>query len=415
MSGITGARYVVETAAERLAREQRAQWQQFVQVRGELEALRAEAEAYRSVYGSRISRVAAGARARPQHSPRRIAAATADVALLVGRERERLRTEVLAASRQDVSGLLAAPAAGAGRPAARPRRQWDERTVAEPDTRQRDDTATRAAPARADAAAQEQHRARATRAAELLSRLPAATPDEVRAPCAAAVAEIAAGAPPSRAHLLLRDLAERVTAQQRAEERVALARRDLLTIAAPLETVPGDAATRVRKRVARLVADRVDHVPDGLRAEADEVVAQADRARRRKAVADAVRVGLTDLGYRVGDGFDTALAGAGVAYAAMDGDTGYGVKVLLDRDDPVIRTQVVRAGSARAERTEDAAAEQKFCDDYEVIKRRVRRAGIPIDQFGQVDPGRQAVQVVADEMIPAQAHRAAGQQRRQGL
>ncbi|MEU8026876.1 hypothetical protein AB0B88_32225, partial [Micromonospora haikouensis] len=144
MSGFTGARYVVETAAERLAREQRAQWQQFVQVRGELEALRAEAEAYRSVYGSRISRVAAGARARPQHSPRRIAAATAEVALLVGRERERLRTEVLAASRQDVSGLLAAPAAGATQPA-RPRRQWDERTVTEPDARRRDDATARAA------------------------------------------------------------------------------------------------------------------------------------------------------------------------------------------------------------------------------------------------------------------------------
>ncbi|MEU8052483.1 MULTISPECIES: hypothetical protein [Micromonospora] len=415
MSGFTGARYVVETAAERLAREQRAQWQQFVQVRGELEALRAEAEAYRSVYGSRISRVAAGARARPQHSPRRIAAATAEVALLVGRERERLRTEVLAASRQDVSGLLAAPAAGATQPA-RPRRQWDERTVTEPDARRRDDATARAARAGDDAAAQERHRARATRAAELLSRLPAATPDEVRTPCAAAVAEIAAGAPASRAHLLLRDLEERVTAQQRAEEHVALTRRDLLTIAAPLETVPGEAAARLRRRVARLVADRADHVPDGLRAEADEVVAQADRARRRKAVADAVRVGLTDLGYRVGDGFDTALAGTGVAYAAMDGDTGYGVKVLLDRDDPVIRTQVVRAGTAHAARTEDdAAAERKFCDDYEVIKRRVRRAGIPIDQFGQVDPGRQAVQVVADEMIPAQAHRAAGQQRRQGL
>ncbi|MFF3855934.1 hypothetical protein [Micromonospora sp. NPDC002575] len=413
MSGITGARYVVETAAERLAREQRAQWQQFVQVRGELEALRAEAEAYRSVYGSRISRVAAGARARPHHSPRRIAAATADVALLVGRERERLRTEVLAASRQDVSGLLAAPTTGATRPA-RPRRQWDERTDAGPDPRQRDDAAARAR-ARDDAAAQERLRARATRAAELLSRLPAATPDEVRAPCAAAVAEIAAGAPASRAHLLLRDLEERVTAQQRAEERVALARRDLLTIAAPLETVPGEAAARLRRRVARLVADRADHVPDGLRAEADEVVAQADRARRRKAVADAVRVGLTDLGYRVGDGFDTALAGTGVAYAAMDGDTGYGVKVLLDRDDPVIRTQVVRAGGARAARFDDADAERKFCDDYEVIKRRVRRAGIPLDQFGQVDPGRQAVQIVADEMIPAQAHRAAGQQRGQGL
>ncbi|TDC67014.1 hypothetical protein E1258_01210 [Micromonospora sp. KC207] len=417
MSGITGARYVVETAAERLAREQRAQWQQFVQVRGELEALRAEAEAYRSVYGSRISRVAAGARARPNHSPHRIAAATADVALLVGRERERLRTEVLAASRQDVSGLLDVPATKAA-DATRTRRQWDDSTVTEPArpaSRQRDDSAAQAARARDDAAAQERHRARATRAAELLSRLPAATPDEVRAPCAAAVAEIAAGAPAGRAHLLLRDLEERVGAQQRAEERVALTRRDLLTIAAPLETVPGEAAARLRKRVARLVAERADRVPDGLRAEADEIVAQADRARRRKAVADAIRVGLTDLGYRVGEGFDTALAGTGVAYAAMDGDAGYGVKVLLDRDDPVIRTQVVRAGSTRAGRFDDVAAERKFCDDYEVIKRRVRRNGIPIDQFGQIDPGRQAVQVVADEMIPAQTHGAAGQQRKQGL
>ncbi|MGC4806424.1 hypothetical protein [Micromonospora sp. DT233] len=403
MSGITGARYVVETPAERLAREQRAQWQQFVQARGELEALRAEADAYRSVYGRRIGRVAAGARARPGHSPDRIASATAEVSLLVERERERLREQVRAAAQEDIGGLLAAPATTGTAPASTTRRRWDDRTVAEP--------APPAAPP-PDTGAQERRRVRAARAAELLSRLPATAPDDVRAPCVAAVAEIASGAPASRAQLLLRDLEHRVRAQRRVEERIALARRDLTALAAPLETVPGAAAARLREQVARLVAERADRVPDGLRAAADEVVGQADRARRRKAVADAVRVGLTDLGYRVDEGFDTALAGTGVAYAAMDGDRGYGVKVLLDHDSPVLRTQVVRGGGTPADRSDDAAAERKFCDDYEVLKRRVRRNGIPIDQFGQVDPGQRAVQVVADEVIPARSSGAAGQQQR---
>ncbi|MEU8183560.1 hypothetical protein AB0B85_17055 [Micromonospora sp. NPDC049044] len=414
MSGMTGGRYLVETAAERLAQEQRAQWQQFVQARGELAALRAEADAYRRVYGSRIAKIPGGAKARPDQSPGRIATATADVALLVRRERDKLRDAVLAAARGDVGGLLGAPPTAATNLATR-RRQWDDsltQATARPGATV--PTATPAADTGSapDAEAARHQAARVDRAAELFARLPASTPDEVRRSCAAAVAEISAGPTASRAHLLLRDLERRVRVQARAEERIGQVRRDLLAIAAPVETVPGAVAEEFRQRIEGLVAERVEHVPDGLRAEAAAIVEQADRARRRKAVADVLRLGLTDLGYQVDEGFETRLAGTGVAYAAMNGDSGYGVKVLLDRDDPVVRTQVVRADGRRASAAQDRAAEQQFCDDYQVVRRRARRNGVPIEEIGRREPGERPVQVVAETAIPA-ANRRPNEQRRE--
>ncbi|MEU8328758.1 hypothetical protein [Micromonospora sp. NPDC048839] len=416
MSAMTGGRYVVETAAEQLAREQRAQWQQFVQARGELAALRAEADAYRSVYGSRIAKIPAGAKARPDQSPRRIATATADVALLVRGERDKLRDAVLAAARGDTGGLLGALPTPATSQASR--RQWDD-SLAQAPARSSETvstaTSTAGTGAAPDAEAARHQAARADRAAHLFARLPASTPEEVRRSCAEAVAEISTGTTASRGHLLLRDLERRVRAQARAEERIVQVRRDLLTVAAPLETVPGEAAEKLRQQIERLVAERVEHVPDGLRAEAAAIVEQADRARRRKAVADVLRVGLTDLGYQVDEGFETRLAGTGLAYAAMSGDTGYGVKVLLDHDDPVVRTQVVRTGGIRASTSEDKAAEQKFCDDYQVVRRRARRDGIPIEEIGRREPGERPVQVVADTAIPAASRRANEQRREQQL
>jgi hypothetical protein len=405
MSSMTGATYVVETAAEILAREQRVEWERYVQARGDLEAVRAEAEAYRSVYGSRIAKVAAGKQARPKHSPARIAATAGELRELARRERAALRTAVSAASRSDVSGLLAAgPAAETVTPA----RTWDDTVVEEVqrperDTRADDRTERIAARRRADT----------ERAADLISRLPAETPEETRAACAAATTEIAGDASPVRTRLLLVDLEKRVRDEIRADEQVARARGTLLAIAAPLETVTGEEADRLRERIERLVAERVLEVPDGLSAEAAAVVERADRARRRRSVANALRTELADLGYQVAEGFETRLAADGVAFAGMTDKDGYGVKVLLDRDNPVVRTQVVRAKSTHAAATEDVGAERKFCDDYEVILRRMRKQGVEVADVARQAPGKRPVQSVADEFVPAKAAQAGRRQHRE--
>ncbi|GAA4609025.1 hypothetical protein BJY16_007128 [Actinoplanes octamycinicus] len=410
MSSMTGARYVVETAAERLAREQRAEWERYVQARGELEAIRAEADAYRSVYGDRIAKVPAGRQARPKHSPAKIAATTGELRELARKERDALRAAVSAASRSDVSGLLAA---GPAAEAAGTTRTWDDSVVErtpEP-VRTSDGSAER----RTEKLAARRE-ADAERAADLVSRLPAGAPAETRAACAAAAAEIAGGASPIRTRLLLTDLEKRVRDTQRAEEEVDRARRELLAIAAPLETVPGEEAERLRARIGRLIAERVREVPDGMRAEADEVVDRADRARRRKAVANALRTKLADLGYQVAEGFETRLAGDGVAYAGMSDGRGYGVKVLLDRDNPVVRTQVVRARSNHAGAADDAGAERKFCDDYDVLLRAMRKEGVQVAEVARQAPGTRPVQAVADEVIPAgTAQRSTQQQRERTL
>ncbi|BCJ39763.1 hypothetical protein GCM10010168_77810 [Actinoplanes ianthinogenes] len=407
MSSMTGARYVVETAAERLAREQRAEWERYVQARGELEAVRAEAEAYRSVYGDRIAKVPAGRQARPKHSPAKIAATTGELRELARREREALRSAVSAASRSDVSGLLAA---GPAAEAVSTTRTWDDSVLekAPEPVRTTDGSAARRTEKRAA-----RRKADAERAADLVSRLPAGAPAETRAACAAAAAEIAGGASEIRVRLLLTDLEKRVRDAQRDDEQVGRARRELLAVAAPLETVPGEEADRLRARIQRLIAERVLEVPDGLRAEADTVVDRADRARRRKAMANALRTKLTDLGYQVTEGFETRLAGDGVAYAGMGDGRGYGVKVLLDQDNPVVRTQVVRARSTHAGAADDAGAERKFCDDYDVLLRSMRKEGVEVADVARQEPGKRPVQAVADEFIPAKAAQARQHQHRE--
>ncbi|MBB2946865.1 hypothetical protein FB565_006633 [Actinoplanes lutulentus] len=419
MSSMTGARYVVETAAERLAREQRQEWERYVAARGEVEALRAEAQAYRSVYGDRIAKVPAGKAAKPGQSPARIAAATGELRELVRRERETLRASVGAASRSDVSGLLAASGAAASVTATR---TWDDSVVtpaadapavgtampsdrpagvdAEPDSGAVDRTEKVIA----------RRRAAAERAADLVSRLPAATPGETRAACAEAAAEIAGGATDGRARLLLVDLEKRVRAEQRTDEQVERVRRELLAVAAPLETVTGDEPAKLRARIGRLIEQRVTGVPDGLRAEADAALDRADKARRRRAVANAMRTQLADLGYQVAEGFETGLADSGVAFAAMGDRGGYGVKVLLDPDQPVIRTQVVRAASTHAAQADDIGAERKFCDDYDVMTRRMRKQGVEVAEAARQAPGKRPVQAVADEFVPARAASGARQQ-----
>ncbi|WP_229075940.1 hypothetical protein [Actinoplanes sp. DH11] len=417
MSSMTGARYVVETAAERLAREQRQEWERYVVARGEVEALRAEAQAYRSVYGNRIAKVPAGRQAKPKQSPARIAAATAELRELARRERDTLRDAVSAASRSDVSGLLAAGPAVPD--AATGARVWDD-TVVAPAPAAAPAEKTVPAVAVPDRAAEERTRrnaerrqAAAGRAADLVSRLPAATPAQTRAACVAAAAEIAGGASDGRARLLLVDLEKRVREEQRAEGVVDRARRELQAVAAPLETVTGEEPDRLRARIERLVEQRVTEVPDGLRAEVDAVVERADRARRRRAVANALRTELADLGYQVAEGFETRLADAGVAYAGMSDGRGYGVKVLLDRDDPVIRTQVVRARSTHVAPADDVGAERKFCDDYDVVTRRMRKQGVEVAEMARQEPGRRPVQAVADEFVPVRAAHAARQQQRE--
>jgi hypothetical protein len=382
MSGGTGAGYRVETAAERRLRAQRAALAGYAATEAELTGLRAEADAYRSVYGKAIQRVPAARRLRADPDPADIQAANAALVELVHHHRARLQAAVTAAARETIAGLLSAP------PAAAP--------------------ATAPVPAAAAAAAPAEppgqwRTALAQRAAELVARLPGDTDEQTRRRCDRAAVEATAAASEQRARLLLGDLAERVRVETRRAERVRQAQAELARLDAGLSTVLNGEAAPLRQRVRQLALNRAGQLPDGLSDEVDRLLAQTDRRRHRRTAAAALALGLVELGYEVAEGFETALAVGGDAVAALPHATGYGLRVLLDRDRAVLRTQVVRAASVPGDPEQDAAAEQSFCEDYPALLARLARQGVGTDQLGIYPPGTVPVAAVTDAQLPATA------------
>jgi hypothetical protein len=401
MSGGTGASYRVESAAEVRLRRQRAALAEYAAVAAELVALRAEADAYRSVYGRAVGKMPAPPRLPADPEAEAVAAATAALAGTVRQQRQRLDAAIAAAAERAVRTMLPdrGPAPPALPDAGRPEPDDGAAVPAgsENTTRWEHPVEGGIAPGTESPA---QREAMVERATGLLARLPADTAPDVRRICEQAAVAVG-DASTSRARLLLSDLAERVGAEIRRAGAVRRAGIDLARLAAALATLsPGGEAERLRRRVAQLAQARVDRVPEDLAAGVAAAVARADRDREREAVADALRLSLGELGYEVTVGFETALAAEGVAFAALPHATGYGVKLLLDGDRPVLRTQVVRASGAGGDPAQDAAAEQGFCDDYPILLARLARHGIGTAELGRYPPGTVPVQAVSDRLLP---------------
>jgi hypothetical protein len=388
---------VVISAAERDRQERRAAWAVYAPVRAELAALRAEAAAYRSLYGAAVSAVPAGKRVRPKSSPAALRAATAEARQLIETHRRRLADDVATAARAQAIQLLADARAAQAALSMSTLERPSSATVDRPVRMSTVDSTA------ADEEVDESWRGPVeARATALLARLPAGAPGPVRAACERAVAEMVS-ASERRSRMLLGDLERRVDRVKGEEERAAAARRDLSALAARLESVV-DGATDAHRELAgaieRTLAEAAPQVPVGLAERVEAVVDAADRAHRRKVIATAWSTSLREMQYTVSEGFETVLASEGVAYTNLPERPGYGVKHLLDRSDDTVRTQVVRT----ADNTEtDADAERSFCAGFPDLLRRLRRNGVEPTQVATTDPGTVPVRKVADALVPAAA------------
>jgi hypothetical protein len=362
LSGITATRYAIEDTRERKRREQRAAWADYAAQRAELTALRGEAEGHRSVLGTKVAKVPAG-RKLSRNAPAKEKA---------------LRAAPVVRSETSVSDTV-----GHQRPVT------GKYTV---DT-ERDRQAREKLQATREKVA--------TRGAELLARLPANADAEVRAACAKAVDEITAARSEARAQLLLTDLTTTVRREERAAEEVVRAGATLAGLAAQLDAIDTDEATTVRAEIDALSRARAHTVPADLAARVDIAVENADRAVKRRMVAAAMRVSLDNLGYSVTEGFETVLVDQGAAYASLPGRPGYGLKVLLDAGQNVVRTQVVRSATAQGGELADTDAEKSFCDNYPHLLTRLRANGVAAEEIGTVPPGRSNLATVAAADLPA--------------
>ncbi|ONI84536.1 hypothetical protein ALI22I_28700 [Saccharothrix sp. ALI-22-I] len=407
MSGITAVTYVVESKDEQRRRRQREEWERYSARRAELSALRAEADAYRTVFGAEVAKIPAAPRARPGSAPERIAAAAEETGELVAKHRERLRESVAVAAKREALRTVAAavpvPAADQG-----------ERVATGKFTRKptADEERERELRARSERVRQ----GLVDKATEQLARLPAYAPEQTRIACTQAVAELSTTPSEARARLLLADLVGRVRREVEAEQDVQETHTALEALSARLEAVaPADSAG-LRQEIAALLRARARKVPEALPGRVTALVDAADRAHRRKQVAAALRLSLEDLQYQVTEGFETVLAAEGFAYASLPDRPGYGVKLLLDAGQDKIRTQVVRSERLRPDGTADADAEQGFCAQYPTLLSRLRKHGVEPGDPGLRPPGQGTVAPVAEELIPAaETGRHESHQRRQEM
>lgn len=390
MSSVTASRYeVLESAEERQRREQRAAWERFAVVRAELTVLQTEARSYKSVYGKVIAEVPATPKAKATWSPERIDRAAGEARQILATHRGKLRESVAQAVRAQARQTLAVDAP---KPTAVKR-------------------ATRSTVEKPDKAAEERRQANVERAAKLLSDLPASASTEARASCEKTVAELKS-ASPSRATLLLAHLEKQVRTEKKTADRVTVARTKLEELRARADALLADpqadhtAAQAALTKIENLIETAATEVPAGLSEELTNLAEQADRAYRRRMAANAVRMSFADLGYQVSEGFETLLAERGVAYTNLPRANGYGLKVLLDREQDVMRTLVVK--TEHADKAADFGAQKVFCDDYPTLLARARRHGVELAELGARPPGEVAVSTVADEVLPVAADQQAG-------
>jgi hypothetical protein len=387
MSSITGAAYQVLTAAEQAARLSRAASARFAAATVELQETRRASAGFRAVYGRQISLGPEEPRLAPDATPAEIDAATEKVRAAAREHRELVQTQVAAATERKVRAL--------SRPTPRP-------TGADASDRHA------AAAARATAAAVE-HAAEATRerhaeilaeAHRQLARLPADASPELREWCERSVVDIGA-ADIGRARLLLSGLTEQVSAEAGRAERVTRTATALAELAARLATVPTGAAQALRMEVIQVSDTRPAEIPADLTERAERLIADHDRDRQRRVVANAVAVALSEMEYDVGENFDTALASHGVGYASYPNAADYGVKLFLDMGTNVLRTQVVRRASVQADKNADRAAAQSFCDSYPDLLSHLARHRVATQPIGRVQPGAAVVRAVDDAMLPS--------------
>ncbi|QKV74889.1 hypothetical protein [Amycolatopsis sp. Hca4] len=396
MSSITAVSYVVESAAESRRREQQAAWEYYAAQRAELSALRAEAKAYSEVLGGRITAIPACPKASPRSAPEKIAEAAERARRIVVEYTKRLQESVAAIPQHDILQEISGATTGEEPTpvAAAPAREFTIKRAAADDRRL--EAARRAGEVR---------RKLVDRATELLARLPPRAPADTRAACVEAVREIAdvPSASEARARLVLADLSVRVRQAVDDEQAIQQAEIALEALSTRLELLAGAEAATLRREIARLAETRPRAVPRGLADRVSERVEEENRAQRRKTVANAMRLSLDDLGYTVSEGFETVLVEQGSAYAGAPGRPGYGLKVLLDRKEAVLRTQVVRSQQAMTDDKADLEAERGFCSDHPNLLSRLRRHGVAVGEPTLRAPGQGPLLPVAEALLPVAA------------
>ncbi len=188
----------------------------------------------------------------------------------------------------------------------------------------------------------------------------------------------------NRAH---REAARRA-AEQRAAE-AAEARAFMLKLA----EVARPASGQLAKDLAAVIMSEAP-LSQNLRAEAAKAVEDAKRDFALTALTES----LAELGYQIGEPFETTLAATGHTFQREEwGD--YHANLRLDPERQRLSVHMVRAGEPGDQADADQLAadhvmEGEWCSEMPALLERLREKGLEVEFSKRMDPGTLPVQVI---------------------
>jgi hypothetical protein len=237
--------------------------------------------------------------------------------------------------------------------------------------------------------------------ARVLARLLPDTTDDDRRAVTEAAEEAASAATHAEAESRLTEVRIRIQqandgARRQRDDRAAAAR-----FLRELESHP--AAADVCLRLGE-VAGGTRSFDEGLRAEAVRLVEDAQQQAEHRYVVATLREAFEELGYEVGEGFETLTARDGEAVLTRGDWAQHAVKVRVD-DARQVRMALLRTEPAEGDdqRRLDVEREEQWCASFDAARERLAEAGIRADVRWRIEPGEQRLPVVQRQRPRQQA------------
>ncbi|MGW4891972.1 hypothetical protein ACWEQL_06845 [Kitasatospora sp. NPDC004240] len=236
----------------------------------------------------------------------------------------------------------------------------------------------------------------------VLSRLLPDCAEADRARARLAAARVAAAVTPDEARTWLTETRLRV---QRANEAAQARRRDADEAVGLLHDL-GSARVADADAVRALlteVADGRRPLDEALRRRVADCRAAAEAQAEQRYVVATVTDALTDLGYQVGQDFETLTVTDGVLRLSRGEWPEHAVNLVVDQRAGQVRTALVRtaAGSGDDDAHVDVEREEQWCQDFHELRDRLARAGLSTEVRVATAPGQVPVPLaVAPVTVP---------------
>ncbi|MEU9706406.1 hypothetical protein [Streptomyces sp. NPDC047981] len=241
----------------------------------------------------------------------------------------------------------------------------------------------------------------------VLARLLPDCSEDHRARARSAAVRVAGASTPDEARTWLTETRLRV---QRANEAVEAGRRDadeatrLLHDLGDLEDL-GSATEpdvdTVRAGLAEVVAG-LRTLDEPLRRRAADCRAAAEAEVERRYVVTTVTDALTDLGYEVGEAFETLTVADGSLRLSRGEWPEHAVNLVVDQRSGQLRTALVRTAPGRGDDDArlDVEREEQWCADFDALRGRLAQAGLTTDVQVAVPPGQVPVPLAVPTAAP---------------